>query len=579
MKRMLLLILSALALPAFAHADTYPKDISAEVAKHLIVVDSEGRPRRPIVIQNDAGDMAKGEQPDYDIQLVPFSKQEDDFQSHAAVKHEQDAYKVYLDQMMDAIEQSPRNTRVMVIVHGGMNFIKGAVGRACADYATIQNSSCYYPIFICWDSNPLSTYADGLVFNREGEYHREFPGVLYGILTTPLEFVGDLGRAATRAPAVFANQTFGDLQTVIPSAFPEIQRANDRVPYMNESSKDGVAAWVGGRHSIPATSATTDAQKKGRIIAGVGQRDKAPYEYPWRTVSYAATLPMKIVTAPLMDALGNKAWDQMAARVEMMFRSDTEYNFDDTKGTAADAKWQYNGGYAPPRGAVAVFIRRLMKFQHEQRTTAALKADSDYMKVTLVGHSMGAMVINEIARYCNEQEDCYFPAEAKDTAANEVDPYHLYVSDVVFFAAACTTREFESFTVPFIGRRLRQGENVEFYSLSLHPQAELRETEAGDFVPRGSLLVWIDNYFSNPRTFYDKTFGQFDNALLSAQIIPPLLRSHVHLKAFKVGNDVLPPEMPQKHGDFLAMPDSENHLIPYWTRPFWTPQLPPYPKP
>jgi hypothetical protein len=576
MKRLLLLLLSLLALPAFAQADTYPKDISAEVAKHLIVVDSEGRPRRPIVIQTSAGDMAKGEQPDYDIQLVPFSKQEDDFRSHKGLMDEQNAYKVYLDEMMDAIEQSPKNTRVMVIIHGGMNFIKDAVGRACADYQTIQNSSCYYPIFVCWDSNPFSTYADGLVFNREGEYHREFPGVLYGIFTTPLEFIGDLGRAATRAPAVFANQTYGDLQTVMPTAFHEIQRANDRVPYMNESSKDGVAAWVGGKRSIPATTSTP---VKGRILAGVGQRDKAPYEYPWRAVSYAATFPFKVATAPLMDALGNKAWDQMSARVEMMFRSDTEYNFDDTKGTAADAKWEYNGGYAPPRGAVAVFIRRLMEFQHKARTAAALKADSDYMKVTLVGHSVGAMVINEIARYCNEQEDCYFPADAKDATGNEVDPYHLYVSDVVFFAAACTTREFESFTVPFIGRRLRQGENVEFYSLSLHPQAELRETEVGDFVPRGSLLVWIDNYFSNPRTFYDKTFGQFDTALLSAQIIPPLLRSHVHLKAFKVGNDVLAPAMPQKHGDFLEMPTAKNPLIRYWTRPFWTPQLPPYPKP
>ena len=572
-------ILLSISLTAKAADDNaYPKDITAEVQQHLIVVDSEGRPRQPIVIQKN--NPTNGEEPDYDIQLPKFVD-ESAYRTPEGASQEQVAYLKYLRRMTDAIKSS-KKPRIMIVIHGGMNFIKGAVARASASYKPIQGSSDYYPIFICWDSNPFSTYWDGLVFNREGEYHRDWPDSLYSIFTTPLNFAGDLGGAVARAPEVFANQTYGDLQTVIPGAFPENQRANYRVPYMNESSKNGACFWVGGKGSVNAVGATAE-QIKGKIMTSVGQRDKGDLEVAWHSTSFWATLPGKVVTAPLLDGIGNRAWNQMSARVQMMFRSDTEYNFDDTKKqmtSEGKPDWELNGGYSPPRGAVAVFIRALTRFQAQQKKAHASVWNQPgkwdpFLDVTLVGHSMGAMVINEIARYCNEQEDCYGAPEESTTVANEVEPDHFAVSNVVFFAGACTVREFESFTVPFIGRRIHRHEPIDFYNLSLHPQAELRETNAADIVPRGSLLVWIDNYFSTPRTFYDKTYGNFDTALLSTQIIPPLLRKHVYLKAFKVGDAVTAPTMPQKHGEFLDMPTDVNHLIPYWTQEFWKPQVPP----
>ena len=89
----------------------------------------------------------------------------------------------------------------------------------------------------------------------------------------------------------------------------------------------------------------------------------------------------------------------------------------------------------------------------------------------------------------------------------------------------------------------------------LHEVAEVRELRKKmlDLPPRGSLLVWIDNFLSSPETPLDRTLGRWENVLQATHVIPNGVRSRITLKAFGVGkasNVHFPEGNPQRHGDF-----------------------------
>src|SRR4030095_3853438 len=91
-------------------------------------------------------------------------------------------------------------------------------------------------------------------------------------------------------------------------------------------------------------------------------------------------------------------------------------------------------------------------------------------QIVLVGHSMGAIVINEALLHFQ----------------------NLPVTRIVYMAPACSIHDAEHCLLPF----LFLNRSVRFHLLTLHPQAEADEWNVWDIVPRGSLLEWIDNFFS-----------------------------------------------------------------------------------
>ena len=95
---------------------------------------------------------------------------------------------------------------------------------------------------------------------------------------------------------------------------------------------------------------------------------------------------------------------------------------------------------------------------------------------------------------------------------------------------------------------------------------------------RGSLLSWIDDFFANPMTPRDKTYGQYANFLRTEQICPanlnepnpefeqicpPQLRVRIYQKEFSYGKSVSDTD-PQKHGDF--------DRCPFWDERFYSPE-------
>jgi hypothetical protein len=113
---------------------------------------------------------------------------------------------------------------------------------------------------------------------------------------------------------------------------------------------------------------------------------------------------------------------------------------------------------------------------------------------------------------------------------------------------------------------------TQMFNLCLHPTSEVTEAEVDDLPPRGSLLVWIDEFLGEPRTPLDRTLGRWDNILPATYIIPPELRDRVFIKAFTMtaNGAQSDPEThepaPQKHGDFT--------WDPYWEQKFWKPASP-----
>jgi hypothetical protein len=138
----------------------------------------------------------------------------------------------------------------------------------------------------------------------------------------------------------------------------------------------------------------------------------------------------------------------------------------------------------------------------------------------------------------------------------------LSVPRIVYMAPACSTIQAADALVPFLAHSARRvsaaaasksATPTQFHYLALHPVAEADETNVGDLVPRGSLLEWIDVYYTNPATVPERVFGKWTNAIPALPLFAPVAEQ-VHFKAFDVDGAAFP----QKHGQF--------HKIPFWTR-------------
>ena len=85
-----------------------------------------------------------------------------------------------------------------------------------------------------------------------------------------------------------------------------------------------------------------------------------------------------------------------------------------------------------------------------------------------------------------------------------------------------------------------------------------------DFFQRGSLLEWIDNFFSSPNNTEERTLGKYENIFQCIHMIPEEYRAQVTIKTFGAGR--FSPSVPQKHGSFTDYP--------FWRKEFWSTKAP-----
>jgi hypothetical protein len=244
------------------------------------------------------------------------------------------------------------------------------------------------------------------------------------------------------------------------------------------------------------------------IVTGEDKRSES--EALFSNITGLLLFPVRMISSPFIDSFGTSAWDNLLRQTRLLFHPMDEYE---------------NGHPGPTSGQAREDLAWIMSKINEKLTKARkLDKGPGGWEVVLVGHSMGTIVLNELLRA--------FPDFPVDT--------------IVYMASASTVTDFEQSVIPF----LRRNKSTKFYNLTLHYRAEEGEQNYLDLVMRGSLLNWIDNFFSNPMTPKEKTLGAYVNFLRTEQIfIPDDLRGRINQKEFSYSKSLYKTD-PQKHGDF-----------------------------
>lgn len=578
-RRIVTIAVGLLAACIAAHGAAKPADdvCKDSVETYVIAAANDGGPRRPEVTRWK-GDKA--------VRARTHSMTEEKM-------------KEYLDCMVRKIDtEAPRDDfgrrKVLIFTHGGMNKINSAILRAANLRSTFKHEAKYYPIFIAWNSAPVSCYGEHLFRVRQGTKRHW----VYGGITSPFYFLGDLTRGLSRAPVLWARMIENGLTQ--PAGLLKNSPNAQRYIYAHE-----VALY----------------QQSNKTLAPVITPNNVR-ESDWRgresilpDVAHTVFFPTKAVGALILDTMGTGAWDIMLRRAQELFDSpirrkdfaDVAVNESPAPGdpvtdddesdrrqirritaliqnrkthvrvSAADRKEinrrmkkLLNPPAFPPRrkvdfharsraGAVEMLLRRLT--EEEDAWKKAKKRHAKY-SITVVGHSMGAIVSNEMLKR--------HPGLSFDR--------------IIYLAAACSVKDVQDSVVPYLRQRVAAGNPARFYNLSLHRVAETHEAMGGDkgdvslgglgktaagliLVPRGSLLQWLDDFFTKPLNYEERRLGKWAAAITSVEVFPKDLRPFVNLKMFPVGLE--DQHIPEEHGEF-----GDRHGEPqlFWKEPFLDPE-------
>ncbi|MDF2417999.1 alpha/beta hydrolase [Acinetobacter beijerinckii] len=374
----------------------------------------------------------------------------------------------YINELFDTYKNSKKE-KITIFIHGGLNTFQNATGKANQILRNYKDENEEnYIVLIGWQAGPFTNYLDHLFFVRGGERRR-----VLGPLTSPFILVEDTARSVAHAPRATA----------------EALLAQSSVPIRIESKEeDAYYTNIANLKNMPENERIN--------IHTTGETRGLNY----KNISSLAN-PLKFVAAPFVDGFGHGTWNSLSRRTELLITKDTAFTRKENAKTA------------------------LEKFLDK------VDQESTKPEITLIGHSMGSMVANNII----------------------IRKPKLNYTNIVYMGAAASLKDVESNVVPIL---LKNG-NAQFFNLSLDPYRELSESKAFGSVPRGSLLIWIDTYLTTVKSFTDRTSGSWFNMVRAADtIFPDTVKKRVHLTKFGFGAG------PQKHGEF----DEYQ----FWKHGYWT---------
>lgn len=419
---------------------------------------------------------------------------------------------VYLDDMFKNIEvvcdkrykniDSDIPRKVLIHIHGGLNTRSTTKDKAVSVSDKIlseDSEDWHYPIFITWPSGGLGSYGEHLFFLRKG---RRTKGP--GIILFPLYLITDLFKGVARSLISLPFQLFND--------FIALTHA--------WTGKNIFPSWSNSHAIYKAVSNSSSQNISYNIV--LGKYNRSFLSKVFRFIWYVLTMPFKLfMQIVILDAAAEGAWNAMRHRIRNLFRKPEEFDVREFKNSDTEmTKWLE----ASASGALVIFWDKIREFLLSQENKGIT------YKIDLVGHSMGAIVINQSIRY--------IPTE--------------FLSNIVYMAPAATIRETSDSIIPV----LMSNKSIEFYILVLHPMAEIEEINLLDFVPRGSLLEWIDNWYSTPPSHTYRRVGKWINVIQALHLFRDV-RAQVFIKGFDVSKDTIP----VKHGDF--------NNCEFWKKEFW----------
>ncbi|MDH5667250.1 MAG: hypothetical protein OEY86_04485 [Nitrospira sp.] len=418
-------------------------------------------------------------------------------------------------------------SRILLFVHGGMNTAKTSIERATQSSKAILDD-CTYPIFINWDSSLTSSYIDHLIYLRQGEHlfpDNQITTTLRGSLssagTTPFYVAYDLVRGAARLPVVL----WGVYKQMIKGHINgERQR---KIGCTNDMSL--VPVGITQRADILLCKFHENSNNSLAIAQGTDSRDYWFEQFSQINLAFwGGFFQAHAISALVTDTVGTGAWSSMNHRTTVMFNREQDLTNDSPK--------------AEPTGGIAVFMKEFRQFLEAN-------GGKSNWEIVLVGHSMGAIVANQMVRQfghplSNESAEPLF-----DT--------------IVYMAAASSARDYLNTIPPYLKEygieHRNNGHEPRVYHLTLNDRAEADE-QYTPFNHPGSLLIWIDNYFARPDSLLDHVVGRYANLLRIIHLHDDSILDRVSIKSFNYG-DKTKKNNPQTHGDFDEFP--------FWRPEFW----------
>ncbi len=461
-----------------------------------------------------------------------------------------------------AADQRPR---LLIHIHGGMTNSKSKVLEVNESLVRIQEDvdagliPPTYPIFVVWPSGPLDTYWEHTVLVRQGQ-RRPW----WGATTSPFYFTSDLLQGVAKFPKSFPHKIWSD---VLVGAKVGLNR-------------DWNSSWKTAEAASQAYADSTHYDVR------VGEFERSSSYHLKRFGMYVLSFVPKLVTQIAVDGMGSGAWEVMRHRLSNVFTPWGDIDLSCGEGPDR-ARATADGEVPRPKGGVTLLIESLVTrleldvapgppesaFTQQILRLPTPETDAESgplgdFDVVLVGHSMGAIAIN---RLLAELEVLQLPQATAIATEGEPDSpstsngWRLPITDIVYMAPACSIREASEAVQPFVAHRNQHPrplvggatDECRLHVLALHPIAEAGESNFDIAIPRGSLLEWIDTFYTTPDSSLDRTLGKWMNLAPVMHMFEPI-HDHFHVKVFGVDGD----SIPGSHGDF--------NQGPFWRPDFWS---------
>lgn len=482
-------------------------------------------------------------------------------------------YSKYVDRIMINLDEGrlcgtssqPRLRKLLVFIHGGLNNQTETVERAVSLCKQIAEGG-YYPLFINWQSALSPSYWNHLVRIRQGEDWGEgMFSRIGGYLTSPGLLFGDFTRSILRVPVATFFQIRNDVETVplfrpmLPLWWSDLAFAQETTYTAlcqtlpnGKSSPDALKEYATILHKSIDRCKTQGIEANHELAdlnLSLGTDKREDFEKNWAFTKYLITFPTKLLSAPVIDAGGTSAWAIMLRSVSQLFHYDGEPHIHNNLNHTHPNSESYES-----RGALYFFFEELRKKICDTEGRQNGCPNPKGWEITLVGHSTGAIIAHHILREFGD----------------------LPIKNIIYMGAASSIRDYQETVFPYLEKKnnaLSQddrkctppGQSQKptcVYHLMLHEAAESGEWlwDTIDPFPRGSLLIWLDNFLSQPMSREDRTLGRFTNFITTVHHTPTTLRPYIHVKKFGVGEAV---DEPKKHGDF-------SRKLKFWDPKCWT---------
>jgi pimeloyl-ACP methyl ester carboxylesterase len=392
-------------------------------------------------------------------------------------------YKRQRQQLLAALlrQQLPRpdhKGKILIYIHGGLNTQVGSIERAAALHQEIEAAG-FYPIFINWQSSLPTSYFEHLFMTRQGlNWH-----FTKGLWLAPFYLAGDLARGLAYTPMVAVYEWHKFVQMK-----PDVERRPHSPP--NDAADE----------IVPCAS-TIDLEEGGEPQPARGRIE-------FQRAATIPLLPAHLAAGILVESAGRSSWDIMLRRTQLLFHTDREFE-DEPKGLLKLNNKNVRNLKAS--GGLAIFLMDLKDF-------ISANGGSDRWEITVVGHSMGAIVLNRMVKEFPEL------------------PYH----DLIYLASAASVNDLE-----YVARDyLSEHGDVNLWLLTLNGKSEYREHSGFGLFPYGSLLVWIDEMLKAPEIHLDRTAGRIANLEPALHDFPCDVRTRIHIRSLEAGEL----GQPQTHG-------------------------------